>query len=121
LLGKSAKKPGTEDSLDGHSLEDARDLRQQALRLAEQGDFRKALMFIFRLVLQQLGDAERIHWHPCWTNREILRRVRKENPVRETLEQMVSVFNGICYGNNKCGRPEFESFLALAERATGRL
>jgi hypothetical protein len=46
--------------------------------------------------------------------------VAKEEPVRETLEQMVSLFNGICYGNDQCGKPEFDKFLALAERATGR-
>lgn len=120
FIGRRAKRTGTEHSPEGDLSEDARDLRQQAQRLAEQGDFRKALMFLFRFVLLQLGDAERIHWHPCWTNREILRRIGKDNPVRETLEQMVAVFNGICYGNDKCGRPEFESFLALAERATGR-
>ncbi len=109
-----------EKSVDDLLSESPSDLKPQALRMAEQGDFRKALMLLFRFVLLRLGDTERIHWHPCWTNREILRRVAKEEPVRETLEQMVSLFNGICYGSDQCGRPEFDKFLALAERATGR-
>lgn len=98
---------------------DLGEMREQALRAAQEEDYRKALALLFRFVLLRLDELGRIKWRPWKTNREILRSAHESTTTREPLSEMISIFNGIYYGDKPCGDPEFQQFLSLAQLATG--
>jgi hypothetical protein len=98
---------------------DLGEMREQALKAAQEADYRKALALLFRFVLLKLDELGRIKWRPWKTNREILRSAHDNTTTREPLSEMISIFNGIYYGNKPCGDPEFQRFLSLAQLVTG--
>ena len=100
-------------------LGDLREMQEQALRAGEEGDYRKALILLFRFVLLRLDELGHIKWRPWKTNREILRSADENTTTREPLSEMISIFNGIYYGDKPCGDPEFQRFLTLAQLVTG--
>ena len=100
-------------------LGDLGEMQEQALRAAQEGDYRKALILLFRFTLLRLDEMGHIKWRTWKTNREILGSAHKDTTVREPLSEMISTFNGIYYGDKPCGNPEFQRFLSLARLATG--
>jgi hypothetical protein len=93
--------------------------RQEVLDLARQGNFRAALIRLFRSILIQLDSRGQLILHRSRTTREILNAFPSQEPVRETLADMITVFNAVRYGAAPCGRAEFERFAALADRVVG--
>ncbi|HTY22948.1 MAG TPA: hypothetical protein VMC85_07450 [Desulfomonilaceae bacterium] len=104
----------------GPELWDIGELQAQALSIAQQGNYREALILLFRFVLLKLDGLGYIKWHPCKTNREILKSVDDKTAVHEHLAEMISVFNRVCYGDYVCGNAEFQRFLALSQAVTQR-
>ncbi len=100
-------------------LGDLGEMRAQALLAAQQGDYRKALILLFRFVLLRLDELGQIKWRPWKTNREILRSVHENTTTRESLSEMISIFNEIYYGDKPCGNLEFQRFLTLAQLVIG--
>jgi hypothetical protein len=95
------------------------EMQARALRAAQAGDYRKAVILLFRFVLLRLDELGHIKWRPWKTNREILRSVHENTTTREPLSEMISIFNGIYYGDKPCENPEFQRFLSLAQLVTG--
>jgi hypothetical protein len=95
------------------------EMQEQALQAAQEGDYRKALILLFRFVLLKLDEMGHIKWRTWKTNREILRSLRQNATAREPLSEMISIFNGIYYGGKPCAKPEFQRFLILTQLATG--
>jgi len=112
-------KQAPESSLQEIELGDLGEMQEQALRAAREGDYRKALILLFRFVLLRLDELGHIKWRPWKTNREILRSAHESTTTREPLSEMISIFNGIYYGDKPCGDPEFQRFLTLAQLVTG--
>jgi len=113
--GKKAPGPPTQQI----ELGDLGEMSEQALRAAREGDYRKALILLFRFVLLRLDEMGRIKWRSWKTNKEILSSVNDNAATREPLSEMISTFNGIYYGGWPCGAPEFQRFLTLAQLLTG--
>ncbi len=118
ILFSKIKPKSAEFNRDKHSSE-LGEIRAESIKLAAQGEYRKAITLLFRFVLLKLDELGRIQWHPCKTNREILRSVNKTTQTYDPLSEMISIFNGIYYGNKSCGAPEFQRFLNLAQAVTG--
>jgi hypothetical protein len=95
-------------------------LRNQALRLAREGHYDDAIIRLFRFVLVQLDRRGRLLLHPARTNREILWSLPPQEPIKEVLAEMISLFNAVRYGGFPCGKPEFDRFLGLSDRLTER-
>ncbi len=100
-------------------LGDLEEMHEQAVQLAHRGEYRQALILLFRFVLFRLDELGRIKWHPCKTNREILRSADRTTQTHDPLSEMISIFNGIYYGDKNCGSQEFSRFLNLAQSVTG--
>jgi hypothetical protein len=100
-------------------LGDLEEMHEQAVQLAHRGEYRQALILLFRFVLFRLDELGRIKWHPCKTNREILRSADKTTQTHDPLSEMMSIFNGIYYGDKNCSSQEFYRFLDLAQSVTG--
>lgn len=95
------------------------DLRALGLNAAERGDYRNALALLFRHVLLQLDRAGKLSVHPGKTNWEIVAAAGDLGPLRDTLAELVRIFNRVFYGAAKCDRSEFDRFLSICERAMG--
>ncbi len=100
-------------------LENVEKMQSQAVQLAHRGEYRQAVILLFRFVLLRLNELGRIKWHPCKTNREILRSVDRATQTHEPLSEMISIFNGIYYGDKSCSSHEFHRFLDLTQSVTG--
>jgi hypothetical protein len=100
--------------------ENAEPSREEVTQLASQGKFSAALVRLFRLILVQLDSRGQVVLHRSRTTREILDAISPRDPVRATLAEMVTVFNAVRYGAAPCGRAEFDRFMILADRVTGR-
>ncbi|HMK36512.1 MAG TPA: hypothetical protein VK463_15670 [Desulfomonilaceae bacterium] len=112
------KKPGSVKSQDSDSGEIATSdyFRSLALRRAEQGNFRDALISMFRFVLVWMDEHGKLSLHHFKTNREVLKSLKPDEPLRETLSDMIPVFDRVKYGNYPCDKHEYEKFLAMARR-----
>jgi len=119
LVSGKVRAKESESSVQAIELGDLGQMQAQALRAAHEGDYRKALILLFRFVLLRLDELGRIKWRPWKTNREILRSVHENTNTRESLSEMILIFNGIYYGDKPCGNPEFQRFLSLAQLVTG--
>lgn len=92
--------------------------REEALKMALNGQYRDALMQLFRFVLVQLHERGVVKLHPSWTNREILREIPATQPVKAPLSAMTVQFNAVRYGGMACNKTDFDRFLGLAEQIT---
>lgn len=99
---------------------DSQGLWDQALKTAEQGEYRTALILLFRFVVSRLHEKGLLSFHRGKTNREILDSVGPV-PFRDLLAEMVVRFNRVRYGRQACDRTEYEEFLGLCRRVSQQL
>ncbi|MFH1115443.1 MAG: DUF4129 domain-containing protein [Pseudomonadota bacterium] len=91
---------------------------RSARAMAEQGNYRDALIYLFRYVLTRLDEKGKLIIGPGKTNREVLNSVPVEEPLRAPLAEMIPLFNRVRYGDADCGKDEFRRFEALCRRVT---
>ncbi len=89
-----------------------------ARKMAKQGNYRDALIYLFRYVLTRLDEMGRLTMGPGKTNREVLDSIPVEEPLRAPLAEMIPIFNRVRYGGADCGENEFRRFQALCRRVT---
>jgi hypothetical protein len=100
-----AASPGAEENLSAQGL---RDLAQKT---AAAGDFRSALRYRFRSVVNELGvvDADR------QTNWQLLRLVRKQHSfATKDFAELIALFEDCWYGGRTAGAEEFRRADLLA-------
>ncbi len=103
------------------SSSESAEARATALKLAERGDYRGALIHLFRYVLKYLDEKGRLTAGPGKTNREVLNSIPAQEPLRAPLAEMIPLFNRVRYGDADCGKVEFERFQALCRTVTERM
>lgn len=81
--------------------------------MAERGEYRGALIHLFRYVLIRLDEQGRLGFYAGKTNREILRSPGLRLSDRKVLSEMIPIFNGVRYGDFPCGKSEYDRFLSL--------
>lgn len=96
----------------------SRQLRDMARESAENGDYRMGLILLFRAVVLGLEEEGKIAHHGGKTNWEIVRSISGDGLVRESVRQLVPIFNRVFYGEVPCGREDYERFRRLCGRVT---
>ena len=102
------------------------DLLEEARRQYEQGDYRKAIVYLFSYQLIHLDRHQLIRLAKGKTNRQYLREVRRSLPdMRALLERTMVVFEDVFFGDHNLDRSGFETcwrgldeFHARVQRST---
>ncbi len=102
-------------------------LRSQADQLRQQGDYSKAIAYLFSYALVELDAGHRIRLEKGKTNGVYLRELRQEPALHGFLAQTTSVFEQSFFGRHIISKetfhhvwdqlPRFEKDLAAATRA----
>jgi hypothetical protein len=85
------------------------DLLAEARRCREQGDYGRAIVYLFSHQLLQLDKHSRIHLARGKTNRQYLREIRPWPSLGELVEQTTLAFEQVFFGHHPLDRPAFES------------
>ena len=100
-------------------------LLDEARRLYEQGDFSRAVVYLFAHQLLELDRLQVIRLARGKTNRQYLREVGRRAALRQLVEQTMVAFEDVFFGNRTIDRARFEAcwtrlaeFQALAHGGT---
>ena len=85
------------------------DLLAEAQRCRQQGDYGRAIIFLFSHQLLQLDKHGRIHLGRGKTNRQYLREIRPWPSLGGLIEQTTLVFEDVFFGHHALERPAFEA------------
>ena len=92
------------------------DLLAEAKRCREQGDYGRAIIFLFSHQLLQLDKYGRIHLARGKTNRQYLREIRPWPALGGLVEQTTLMFEDVFFGHHAIERRAFEAcWLRLEE------
>jgi hypothetical protein len=105
------------DDPDGHPLETAAgpdDLRQQAARLAEEGEHREAIRLAYIASLLDLARREVMTIQPGSSNRDYLDIVRENPAIFPVLLKMTTIFEDFWYGEKEATSADYVQLVELA-------
>jgi len=85
------------------------DLLAEAQRCRQQGDYGRAIVFLFSHQLLQLDKHGRIHLARGKTNRQYLREIRPWPSLGGLIEQTTLVFEEVFFGHHALELPAFEA------------
>ena len=85
------------------------DLLAEAERCRQQGDYGRAIVFLFSHELLQLDKNGRIHLARGKTNRQYLREIRPWPALGGLIEQTTLMFEDVFFGHHALERPAFEA------------
>jgi hypothetical protein len=102
------------------------DLLAEARRLYGQGDFAKAMIYLYSHLLLRLDKGQLIRLAKGKTNRQYLREVSGRKSLAEYFESAMHTFESAFFGRHELPRDEFEAawrrvddFHRLVEEAHG--
>lgn len=102
-MQKLAELPFAADaSRRGNLLDAARDMYQQ-------GNFERAIVYLFGYQLLQLDRHQRIRLWKGKTNRQYLREVRQDAWISALLAETIDAFELVFFGHHTISREQFES------------
>lgn len=91
------------------ALKDAELLKQKAFELAEKGDYRQGIRFLYISLLLKLNEADIIKIEKSKTNKQYLNELRVSGfGLMEKAAEFTSDFNKFWYGNSKTDKEHFE-------------
>jgi hypothetical protein len=85
------------------------DLMAEAQRCRQQGEYGRAIIFLFSHELLQLDKHGRIHLARGKTNRQYLREIRPWPALGGLVEQTTLMFEDVFFGHHAIERPAFEA------------
>jgi hypothetical protein len=85
------------------------DLLAEAERCRQQGEYGRAIVFLFSHELLQLDKHGRIHLARGKTNRQYLREIRPWPALGGLVEQTTLLFEDVFFGHHTLERPAFEA------------
>jgi hypothetical protein len=85
------------------------DLLAEARRCYEAGDFGRAIVLLYSYELLQLDKYHWIRLAKGKTNRQYLREVRNQPPLRQFLETSMIAFEDVFFGRLELDRSRFEA------------
>ncbi len=85
------------------------DLLPMAKQFRDQGDFRKAIIYLFSYKLLRLDQERLIRLAKGKTNRQYLRELRTHRPLRSLVELTMVAFEDVFFGEHDLDRQRFES------------
>ena len=84
------------------------DCRQLAERAYQQGDYRKAMIYLFSHTLIYLDERELLRLRRGKTNRQYLREVSQFQTVAAYLNALIGPFESVFFGKKDLTREHFE-------------
>jgi hypothetical protein len=92
------------------------DLLAEARRCRQEGDYARAIIYLFSHQLLQLDKHGRIHLARGKTNRQYLREIRPWPSLGGLVQQTTLIFEEVFFGHHAIERPAFEAcWLRLEE------
>lgn len=85
------------------------DLLPMAKQFRDQGDFRKAIIYLFSYKLLRLDQERLIRLAKGKTNRQYLGELRTHKPLRSLVESTMIAFEDVFFGEHDLDRERFES------------
>ncbi len=85
------------------------DLLAEARRRYQQGDYGKAVIYLFSFQLVELDKHQCIHLTKGKTNRQYMREVGPRRPLRALVEQTMVAFEDVFFGHRTLDRRRFET------------
>ncbi|MEQ1904068.1 MAG: DUF4129 domain-containing protein [Pirellulaceae bacterium] len=85
------------------------DCRQLAERAYQQGDYRKAMIYLFSHSLIHLDQHDLLRLRRGKTNRQYLREVSRFQAVAAYLNTLIVPFEAVFFGNKALSREQFET------------
>ncbi len=85
------------------------DLLAEARKHYQQGDYGKAVVYLFSFQLVELDKHHRIHLTKGKTNRQYMREVGTRRPLRALVEQTMVAFEDVFFGHMALDRQRFET------------
>lgn len=90
------------------------DLLAEARRLAEQGDYARAIVFLYSHFLLRLDQGHKIRLAAGKTNRQYLREL-SSTTIRNMLQTVMLAFEDAFFGKHRIPRQRFEACWAQLE------
>ena len=84
-------------------------LSEQARQLAQQGNYNRAMMFLFSHVLLALDKRELLKLKKGKTNRQYLREIRQHGDIAKYYRQVMVPFEDSFFGNHDISQTRFEN------------
>ena len=97
------------------------DLLGEARRLYEEGKYSEAIVYLFSYQLIDMDRHQIIHLSKGKTNRQYLRELRRQPPLRSIVEQSMTAFEEVFFGGRQLGREAFEAIWRQLDRFTAML
>ena len=85
------------------------DLLDQAREFYRQGDYGRAIVYLFSYQLVQLDKRQIIRLSKGKTNRRYLREIGPRQTLMRLVEQTMVAFEDVFFGHRTLDRPRFES------------
>ena len=89
--------------------------RAQAVAFAAEGNFRAAVRRLYLAALLTLQQREVVSSDASLTNRELLDKLRSEDPVRPLLAPVVTTFDEVWYGATEPDAGHFQRYAAQVD------
>jgi len=99
--------------------EDARAARAAAQKAANEGDYRRAVHYLYLWAILHLAEESQLRYDRSLTNREQLRALRTAGETTDLLKGAVDTFDRIWYGHASCTVAEYGQFRNTVERIVG--
>jgi hypothetical protein len=84
------------------------DCRQLAERAYQEGDYRKAMIYLFSHALIYLDQRDLLRLRRGKTNRQYLREVSRFQSVAAYVNTLIVPFEAVFFGNKELSREQFE-------------
>jgi len=95
---------------------DARTAQLSAQRAADEGDYRRAIHFLYLWAILHLVEHSRLRYDRSQTNREQLRALAGGGEIPALLRSVVDAFDHIWYGHTACTATEYGHLRSTVER-----
>lgn len=82
----------------------------RASEVAVEGDFRKAVRYLYISTLLWLDERGAVRYDRTLTNREVLEAVPPGSPIRARLAPVVGTFDQVWYGYHEIDQTAFDTF-----------
>ncbi len=101
--------PDRVDAIPIPGIADAAGLLDEARRLYQQGDYSRAVLYLFAHELCELDRMQVIRLARGKTNRQYLREIGRRPALRQLVEQTMIAFEEVFFGSRHLDRPRFEA------------
>ena len=116
IFGELVHEAGLEKAGGGEEVLTAAQARQRAHDLAENGDPRQAVRYLYLSGLLQLEERGLLRYDRSRTNREYLRSIQEHPQLALILKDVIEVFDRVWYGYRKIDKENYAKYVEQVNR-----